>query len=72
MDVAFAVVPFAFVACPAIGASLLSAHLFARIDNRFLSLPVLRNRTSAAGEVEPDTTLHIPTSTHSAPLLRIL
>jgi len=51
---------------------LLAARLFARIDNLFLSLPVLRNRTAAPTAAEADACRQIPTPTHSGQLLRIL
>ncbi len=51
---------------------LLSAKLVAQIDNLFLSLPVIRNRTPQTVETECDADRPIPTTTNPEPLLRIL
>ncbi len=51
---------------------MLEARLFARIDNVFLSLPVIRNRTPEHVETERDAYRPIPTTANPEPLLRVL
>ncbi len=50
---------------------LLAARLLIRIDNRFLGLAVIRNRTADRLATEVDVQ-RIPVPTHSGPLLRVL
>jgi len=46
--------------------------LVAQIDNVFLSLPVIRNRTPQTAETERDADRPITTTANPEPLLRIL
>jgi ribosomal peptide maturation radical SAM protein 1 len=51
---------------------LLDARVVAPIDNFFLSLPVIRNRTPQTAETERDADRPITTTANPEPLLRIL
>ena len=53
-------------------AELLKARLIAQIDNVFLSLPVIRNRTPQTAETERDADRPVTTTANSESLLRVL